>query len=105
MPRARPRPPAQACLHGDACECYKVTTGTEQTLDELDFARSACAAAQAGDMPRLIKVLDRDARQVHGSGAFGNIPCGRRICLLRLYRECLRLCGIESASHNSAACH
>ena len=45
-----------------------MTTGTEQTLEELDFARSACAAAQAGDMARLTKVLDRQPQQVQGTG-------------------------------------
>ena len=89
MPRARPRP-APDCLHGATCECYKVTTGTEQTLEELDFARSACAAAQAGDMARLTKVLDRQPQQVQGTGVQYNTllqwrisPCVHQLSGLR----------------------
>jgi Ankyrin repeat len=67
MPRARRQEPD--CLHGAECECYKVSTGTEQTLEELDFSRSACAAAQAGDMAKLVRILDKHPDQVHGTGA------------------------------------
>jgi hypothetical protein len=71
MPRSRAfRAAAQPCEHAEDCTCYKVSTGTEQTLEELDFARSACAAAQLGDMAQLKRLLARNPRQIHGAGAF-----------------------------------
>jgi hypothetical protein len=61
MPRPRnsTRPCESDCVHDGECECYKVSTGTEQTLAELDFSRSACAAAQLGDIAKLTRMLDR----------------------------------------------
>lgn len=46
-------------------------TGLEQSLDELEFLRSACAAAQVGDAPRLREMLSRSARHVEADGAGG----------------------------------
>jgi ankyrin repeat protein len=47
-------------------------TGLEQSLDELEFLRSACAAAQAGDAPRLRRMLSRSTRHVETDGAGGS---------------------------------
>lgn len=48
--------------------CYRVTTGTEQGLDEVDFTRSAAAAAQGGNVDKLARILDRNEDQLHSSG-------------------------------------
>lgn len=53
--------------HGStgACNCALVNTGTEQSLDEMDFARSACAAAQNGDVEKLRRILSRNPSAVN----------------------------------------
>ncbi|KAG2454574.1 hypothetical protein HYH02_000417 [Chlamydomonas schloesseri] len=50
---------------GGACNCALVSTGTEQSPDELEFARSACAAAQSGDVEKLRRILSRNAGAVN----------------------------------------
>lgn len=38
--------------HHGACACASCVTGTEQNLGEIAFSRSACHAAQSGNMAR-----------------------------------------------------
>ena len=59
--------------HPPGCKCHHSTTGTEQGLDELDFLRSACAAAQAGNVVKLKGLLDRRPDQIHSDGTGMNI--------------------------------
>ncbi|PNH01818.1 Ankyrin repeat domain-containing protein 39 [Tetrabaena socialis] len=54
-----------------ACKCALVATGTEQSLDELEFSRSACSAAQNGDVAKLRRILQRNPQAVHGDGGSG----------------------------------
>ena len=43
----------------DGCDHTHPPTGLEQSLDELEFARSACAAAGAGEVEKLRRCLER----------------------------------------------
>lgn len=44
-------------------------TGVEQSLEELGFVRSACAAAQAGDVAKLRRLLQsKRLNALHGDG-------------------------------------
>ena len=43
------------------CVCSHPPTGLEESIAELDFSRSACAAAQRGDASALRRMLARDA--------------------------------------------
>jgi hypothetical protein len=62
---------SQLCdLHAaGGCGCALVATGTEQSLDELEFARSACAAAQHGDVEKLRRLLKRNPAAVHADAS------------------------------------
>ncbi|KAJ1628214.1 ankyrin repeat-containing domain protein [Pavlovales sp. CCMP2436] len=43
--------------------------GVEQSLEELEFLRSACAAAQAGDVGKLARLLkNKHLNALHGDG-------------------------------------
>ena len=53
-----------------------------QTLEELDFQRGVCGAAQQGNLQKLRGLLQRHPRSVTDDGASG-IPC----CLSRVYAE------------------
>jgi hypothetical protein len=57
-----------ACSHGGECGCGQVLTGTEQNLEEFDFSRSACAAAQLGDELKLRHILSKRPNEIHASG-------------------------------------
>jgi len=61
------------CTVGCVGECSHPATGLEQNLGELEFARSACSAAQAGDEAQLAKLLERSAgaAALRGDGAGG----------------------------------
>ena len=60
------------CTVGCVGECSHPATGLEQNLAELEFARSACSAAQAGDEAQLAKLLERSAgAALRGDGAGG----------------------------------
>lgn len=62
-----------ACAHGTdpQCQCAGRAVPASQNLDELDFARSACAAAQSGDCTKLQRIIARDPDAVHSDGAQG----------------------------------
>jgi hypothetical protein len=61
--------PCKGC--GATGECAHEPTGLEQSLDEMEFARSACSAAQAGDVERLRRCIERNAACVHHDGVGG----------------------------------
>ncbi|GIM02496.1 hypothetical protein Vretimale_7377 [Volvox reticuliferus] len=67
---------AAICEHGprDTCNCALSATGTEQSLDELEFSRSACSAAQDGDVAKLRRILQRNPTAVGNDGASGANP-------------------------------
>jgi hypothetical protein len=57
---------AHDCL--GPCNCALVVTGTEESFREVEFTRSACAAAQSGNVTKLARLLDRFPDQVHQDG-------------------------------------
>ena len=65
MPRLRPQQQYQQQQqhHPENCECCLNTlpAGAAQTLEELDFTRSAASAAASGDLERLRRLIGRDA--------------------------------------------
>lgn len=61
MPRVR----SSVCdLHTESCQCYKQANPAAQSLEELDFLKSACAAAQQGNLTKLQAILDRHPETV-----------------------------------------
>lgn len=62
------------CVHaGLACNCAVNPSGLEQSLPELEFARSACAAAQTGNVVKLERILKRSPQAVHHDGGAGEV--------------------------------
>uniref|UniRef100_A0A6S8PN07 Uncharacterized protein n=2 Tax=Dunaliella tertiolecta TaxID=3047 RepID=A0A6S8PN07_DUNTE len=61
------------CLHGPGggCDCLLQTKRpkVEESLDELSFQRSACSAAQQGNVAKLQKILNKNPEAVHSDGA------------------------------------
>lgn len=55
----------------DGCDHTHMPTGLEQSLAEMEFARSACAAATNGDVEKLRKSLERNPGAVFHDGAGG----------------------------------
>ena len=56
----------------DGCLHNHKPTGLEQSLEELEFARSACSAALNGDLEKLSRMLERNPGSVYHDGADGN---------------------------------
>ncbi|KAL1507198.1 hypothetical protein AB1Y20_008048 [Prymnesium parvum] len=63
----------EPCAH-EACACHKRPSGLEQSVAELDFARSASNAARSGDAPRLERMLARSRCCVGPADASGYTP-------------------------------
>lgn len=62
---------------GAACNCVARPSGVSESLDELGFLRSACSAAQLGQLDKLAGILQRNPSAAHsdgGSGASGYTP-------------------------------
>lgn len=55
------------------CQCHKQVLPASQSLDELDFLKSACSAAQKGDVHRLRHLLGRHAESVDDDGVRGDM--------------------------------
>ena len=55
----------------NGCDHTHMPTGMEQSLDEMEFARSACSAAQNGDAGKLQQCLDRNPSAVYHDGVAG----------------------------------
>ena len=55
----------------DGCDHTHMPTGLEQSLEEMEFARSACSAAQAGDLEKLRRCLERNPAAVYHDGGNG----------------------------------
>ena len=69
MPRLRP---SDCDLHTDGdCQCYKRPVAVAQSLEELDYLKSACAAAQQGNLAKLNSILDKHPHAVNSDGAGG----------------------------------
>ena len=63
--------PCETC-GPDGCDHTHPPTGLEQSLEEMEFTRSACSAAQAGDLERVRRMIDRNPGCVHHDGAGNN---------------------------------
>jgi len=46
-------------------------SGLEQSIEELDFLRSACSAAQNGETDKLRRMLKRNSHHLHTDGGDG----------------------------------
>ena len=79
---ARPNPAAQVMI-GPA-DGARLLLGAPrpllQGIEELDFQRSACAAAQAGDEAKLARILHKHPQAVHQDGSSGAAPYGALGC-------------------------
>ena len=51
--------------------CSHPPTGLEQSVEEMDFARSACSAALNSDVAKLQRCLERNPACIHHDGAGG----------------------------------
>jgi hypothetical protein len=54
------------------CNCAARPSGLAETLDELSFQRSACSAAQLGQVDKLARILQRNPSAVHSDGGAGS---------------------------------
>lgn len=61
--------------HPADCQCCRASTPAQQSLDELAFAKSACAAAKSGDVEKLKRLIDREPACVHSDGCRGVCCC------------------------------
>lgn len=69
MPRLRPN---DCNLHTDGdCQCYKRPVAVAQSLEELDYLKSACAAAQQGNLAKLNSILEKHPHAVNSDGVEG----------------------------------
>ena len=60
------------CSHDpDACNCSLRPSRVVQSLDELQFTRSACQAALSNQTDRLRRILDANPDAIHSDGAAG----------------------------------
>lgn len=59
-------------LCGEACACCTRPSSATQTLEELEFLRSAGAAAHQGDVVKLASILDKHPAAVHEDGTSGD---------------------------------
>lgn len=51
------------------CDCSHPPTGLEQSLEQMEFTRSACNAAHSGDAVKLARMVERNPDCVHHDGA------------------------------------
>ena len=58
------------CIHR-TCNCQTKAVPASQTLEELDFLRSACSAAQKGDVQRLADLLVKRPASLVDDGVSG----------------------------------
>lgn len=58
--------------HSEAeCQCYAKPGAAAQSLDELEFVRSACHAAQTGQLEKLERILCNRPDAVNSDGGSG----------------------------------
>ena len=55
----------------NGCDHTHMPTGLEQSLEEMEFTRSACSAAQSGNAENLQKCINRNPGAVYHDGAAG----------------------------------
>ena len=85
MPRIASRTPKVAQQqHPVDCQCCRASAPAQQSLDELAFAKSACAAAKSGDVEKLRRLINKEPRCVHSDGCGGVRRC--ESCIRRRVR-------------------
>ena len=98
MPAPIKRDAPQA-RHGADCECC-APGAAAQSLGEVAFDRSACAAASRGDYFAVKSIIARQPGQLHSDGSGGEPsllePCERR--KEQITEDALRWCA--GAKHN-----
>eukprot|EP00798_Chlamydomonas_sp_ICE-L_P005017 gene5017-34804_t len=60
------------CFDHIGCNCATTSTSLAQGLDEISFHRSACAAAQSGEVEKLRRILTRNPEAVASDGSDGS---------------------------------
>jgi hypothetical protein len=73
------------CGHLDSCNCATRGGALVETLDELEYARSACAAAQQGNVEKLTRLFRRNPEILHNDGVNGKLPLQQ--CLAKTAAE------------------
>lgn len=69
MPRIRT---AVCDVHDEAeCRCYKQSNPAAQSLEELGYLKSACAAAQQGNEAKLQIILEKHPQAISSDGSEG----------------------------------
>lgn len=66
-----------AIRHGQNCDCC-APGAAAQSLDEVSFAKSAAAAAQAGDLFRVKSLIARNPSALHDDG-YGGEECSMEL--------------------------
>ena len=66
--------------HADGCGCCSHSAPGQQSLDELAFLKSACAAAQQGNVGKLERILRDHPTAVSDDGVGGALLCKRAQC-------------------------
>ena len=59
------------CRHPASCQCAIHGTPVSQSIDELGFLKSACSAAQSGDLARLDRLITAHPDALHTDGVGG----------------------------------
>ncbi|DBB18154.1 hypothetical protein WJX82_010938 [Trebouxia sp. C0006] len=70
MPRIRK---LECEVHEAECQCYKQSIPVAQSLEELDYLKSACAAAQQGNEAKLHAILEKHPQATNSDGSEGGI--------------------------------
>ena len=55
----------------DGCDHTHMPTGLEQSLEEMEFTRSACTAAQTGELAKLQRMIERNPAAMYHDGSTG----------------------------------
>ena len=57
--------------HGKACLCCQKVQPATQSLEEIEFLKSACAAAQSGKTGKVRSLIARNPEALHSDGRAG----------------------------------
>lgn len=71
-------------VHPATCECCSKPSAAAQSLEELDFQRSACHFAQSGNFHKLAAAVSAHPASVHSDGIYGKysiVVSACRICI------------------------
>jgi hypothetical protein len=63
------------CDHVAECQCYTKPGAAAQSLDELEFVRSACHHAATGNLEKLERILKCKPDAVSCDGSTGACRC------------------------------